>query len=82
MSKRDGPVCIVLEVYDASGRVTATSHYRDAFVAVDAGVRNHLVISGVEAPGVLGFLYRNLGSKSIGQAVLEAKRRYFAAERP
>lgn len=65
------------EVYDASGRVTASSHYRDEFVAADAGVRNHLVISGVEAPGVLGFLYRNLGSKSIGKAVLEANRRFF-----
>ena len=70
------------EVYDASGRVTATSHYRDEFAAADAGVRNHLVISGVEAPGVLGFLYRNLGSGSIGKAALEANRRYFAGERP
>lgn len=70
------------EVYDASGRVTASSHYRDEFVAADTGVRNHLVISGVEAPGVLGFLYRSLGSKSIGKAVLEASRRYFAGESP
>lgn len=70
------------EVCDASGRVTASSHYRDECVAADAGVRNHLVISGVEAPGVLGFLYRNLGSGSIGKAVLEANRRYFAGERP
>jgi len=70
------------ELYDASGRVTATSHYRDEFTATDAGVRNHLVISGVEAPGVLGFLYRNLGSGSIGKAVLEANRRNFAGERP
>jgi hypothetical protein len=62
--------------------VTATSHYRDEFVAADAGVRNHLVISGVAAPGVLGFLYRNLGSKSIGKAVLEANKRYFAGETP
>ena len=70
------------ELYDASGRVTATSHYRDEFLAADDGVRNHLVISGVEAPGVLGFLYRNLGSGSIGKAALEANRRYFAGERP
>ena len=70
------------EVYEASGRVTATSHYRDEFVAAHAGVRNHLVISGVEAPGVLGFLYRNLGSNSIGKAVLEANRRCFEGEGP
>lgn len=68
------------ELYDASGRVTATSHYRDEFLAADTGVRNHLAISGVEAPGVLGFLYRNFGSKSIGKAVLEANRRYLAGE--
>ena len=70
------------EAYDASGRVTASSHYRDEFAATDAGVRNHLVISGVEAPGVLGFLYRNFGRNSIGKAVLEANRRYFAGESP
>ena len=69
------------EVYDASGRVTASSHYRDEFLAADAGVQNHLTISGVKALGVLGFLYRNLGSGSIGNAVLEANRRYLADER-
>lgn len=68
------------EVYDAGKMVTATSHYRDEFSATDTGVRHHLVISGVEAPGVLGFLYRNFGNKSIGKAVLDANRRYFEGE--
>ena len=68
------------EVYDARKMVTATSHYSDEFVAGDTGVRNHLTISGVEAPGVLGFLYRNFGSNSIGKAALEANRRYFTGE--
>ena len=77
----DGRVVVEFdEFYDASGRVAATSHYRDEFIAAGAGVQNHLIISGVEAPGVLGFLYRNFGSGSIGKAVLEANRRHFAGE--
>ena len=70
------------EVYDAGKMVTATSHYSDEFVAGGTGVRNHLIISGVEAPGVLGFLYRNFGRNIIGKAVLEANRRCSAGESP
>jgi len=65
------------EVYEAGTSVTATSHFRDEFTAADGGVRHHLVISGVGAPGFLGFLYRSFGSKSIGKAVLESNKGYF-----
>lgn len=62
------------EVYEAGSKITVTSHYVDTFEAADGGVTIHTRIDGVEAPGFLGFFYRNLGSASIGKAVLQAHR--------
>ncbi len=64
------------EVYAAGTKVTARSHYRDEFTTTASGVRFHTTISGVEAAGVLGFLYRKLGSSNIGNAVLGATRQH------
>lgn len=65
------------EEYEAGTRMTARSHYRDEFSATDSGARCRTTISGVEAPGVLGFFYRTFGSSNIGKAVLEATRQHF-----
>jgi hypothetical protein len=65
------------EEYEAGNKMTARSHYRDEFTSTDSGVRYQTTISGVEAPGVLGFFYRTFGSSSIGKAVLKATRQHF-----
>lgn len=65
------------ELYEAGSMVTTRSHYRDAYTVRDGGVLNELVISGVEAPGLMGFLYRSFGNKSIGEAVLAANKGHF-----
>lgn len=65
------------EEYQAGRMVTATSHFVEEFTASDTGVTHHMVISGLEAPGVLGFLYRNLGKANTGNAFLKAHKTYF-----
>jgi hypothetical protein len=65
------------EVYEAGSMVTTRSHYRNTYTTADAGVLDQLVISGVEAPGVLGFLYRSFGHNSIGNAVLASNKGHF-----
>jgi len=65
------------EVYEAGSMVTTRSHYRDTYTSTEDGVTHQLAISGVEAPGLLGFLYRTFGNKSIGKAVLGANKGHF-----
>jgi hypothetical protein len=65
------------EEYRAGKMVTTRSHFRDEFTTSDGGVTHHTVMSGVEAPGLLGFLYRKLGSSSIGNAFLKSYKAYF-----
>lgn len=62
------------EEYQAGSRVTATSHFHHELSAEDGAVGHTLVISGLEAPGLLGFFYRRLGSRSMGKAFLAAWR--------
>ena len=65
------------EEYQASSRVTGTSHFFDEFSTSDTGVKHHIVISNVEASGVLGFFYRKLGGSNIGNAFLKSYKSYF-----
>ena len=74
----DGSIIVEFdEVYQAGSLVTATSHFRDEFSAIDGGVHHHLVISDLNAPGFVGFFYRSFGSRNIGKAILEANKQYF-----
>ncbi len=73
----DGVVLEFDEKYEAGSRVTTTAHFRHEFTPVAAGVRHRLVISDVGAGGLLGFLYRRLGSSRIGGAVLSSYRSSF-----
>ena len=65
------------EEYQTSSMVRVTSHYHDEFTTSDAGVQHRIVISDVEAPGILGFFYRYFGRSSIGKAVLNSYKTYF-----
>ena len=65
------------ERYEAGSKVTATSHFTEEFTTSDTGVTHHLVMSDVEAPGFLGFFYRNLGSSRMGNAFLAAYKTHF-----
>ena len=65
------------EEYQAGSRVTTKSHFLDEFTASDTGVKHRTVISGVEAPGLLGFFYRSFGSSNTGSAFLESYKTYF-----
>lgn len=60
------------EKYEARSKVTATSHFRHAFTATERGLAHRLVISDVEATGLLGFFYRRFGSSRMGNAFLKA----------
>jgi hypothetical protein len=64
------------EEYEAGSKVTVVSHYLDEFKAIDTQVEHHIVISGVEAPGLLGFLYRTFGGSNMGHAILKSYKTY------
>ena len=65
------------EEYQAGSMVTTKSHIRDEFTSSDSGVTHKLVISDVEAPGLMGFFYRNFGKSSTGNAFMSAYKTYF-----
>ncbi len=67
------------EEYEAGSHVTATAHFLDEFTPRGSGVVHRLVITGVEAPGFLGFLYRHLGSRATGEAVLASWKTHLEA---
>ncbi len=60
------------EKYEAGSRVTATTHFRETFTSTDSGVEHNLVMSDVDAPGFLGFLYSRFGVSNTGKAFLSA----------
>lgn len=64
------------EVYQAGSMVTASSHFRDEFSANDGTVTYQIIMSGVEAGGLIGFIYRKFGSSNIGNAFLASYKAY------
>lgn len=76
----DGVVVEFDEEYVAGSKVTATSHFLEEFAPTDTGVTLRLVMSDVEAPGFLGFFYRNLGSSKTGNAFLAAYESHFESK--
>ena len=70
------------EKYQAGSKITTKSHFLDEFTTSDTGVKHRTVISGVEASGLLGFFYRNLGSSNTGRAFLESYKTYFEKQNP
>lgn len=67
------------ERYEAGSKVTATSHFSHEFETDGGGVTHRLVMSGVEAPGFLGFFYRSFGSSKTGNAFLAAYKSHLEA---
>ncbi len=65
------------EECQAGSKVTTKSHFFDEFTTSDTGVKYHTVLSGIEAPGLLGFFYRNFGSSNTGNAFLTSYKAYF-----
>ena len=80
ISKRIEADSVVVEFdeeYQAGSKVTTKSHFLDEFTTSETGVEYHTVMSGVEAPGLLGFFYRKFGSSNIGDAFLTSYKAYF-----
>lgn len=48
----------------------------------DTGVKHRTVISDDEAPGLLGFFYRNFGRANTGGALLKSYKAYFENQDP
>ncbi|MCF7859146.1 MAG: hypothetical protein K9N07_07475 [Candidatus Cloacimonetes bacterium] len=65
------------EEYQAGKKMNGKSHYFCEFSSKGKVVNFHLIISNVQFPGFLGFLYRNFGSRSIGNATLRSYKTYF-----
>ena len=79
ISKRIDPDRVVVEFdeeYQAGRLVTVYSHYLDEFTSAENGVHHRIVISGLKAPGFLGFFYRAFGGTRIGTAALESCKKY------
>ncbi len=68
------------EEYQAGSRVTTTSHVQDEFTVTGSGVTHRAVVSDLEAPGVLGFLYRTFGRSSMQKAFLSSYKAYFETQ--
>lgn len=64
------------ESYDAGKAISTNCHFLHEFSAEGDGLLQNLVISSLHAPGFLGFFYRNFGSKNIGNAFLNASKKY------
>ena len=69
------------ERYEAGSKVTTTSHFSEDFTTGDTGVTYRLVMSNVEAPGLLGFFYRRFGSSKIGNSFLQACKAHLEGRR-
>ena len=85
ISKRIEADSIVVEfdeTYEAGSKITTTSHFLDEFTTSDVGIRHRTVMSGVEAPGLLGFFYRNFGKSNTGNAFLKSYKTYFEKQNP
>jgi hypothetical protein len=65
------------EEYQAGSKIKTKSHFLDEFTTTSSGINHRTVISDVEAPGLLGFLYRTFGSSNIGNAILESYKTHF-----
>lgn len=65
------------EEYQAGSKVAVRSHFVDEFTASNGGVHLHAVVTGVQAPGPVGFMYRRFGSSRMGQAILNSYKAYF-----
>ncbi len=65
------------EEYKAGKTITTTSHFLEEFIVKDNNVIQRVIISYLEAPGFMGFFYRNFGSNNIGNAFLESYKKHF-----
>ena len=64
------------EEYQAGKMITTTSHFLLEYKTEGNTVNNNLIISSLKAPGLMGFFYRNFGSKNIGEAFLDAHKQH------
>ena len=64
------------EEYIAGKTITTNSHFVEKFEVKDSKTLYQLEISNLKAPGLIGFFYRNFGSKNIGNAFLDANKKY------
>ena len=65
------------EEYQAGSMVTTKSHIRDEFTSSDSCVTHKIVISDVEASGLMGFFYRIFGKSSTGNRFMSAYKKFF-----
>ena len=60
-----------------AGKMNFTSHHHLEFTAQDNGVHLRVVLSDLDAPGLMGFFYRRLGRRSMRKAFVQSHRDYF-----
>jgi hypothetical protein len=65
------------EEYQAGKLITTNCNFSQEFIKSETGVNHHIIISNLEAPGFLGFIYKNFSKYSIGKAFLNAYKIYF-----
>ena len=68
------------EEYQAGMAITTKSHFLHEFEMKDNMVIHHITISNLEAPGFMGFFYRNFGSSTMGKAFLNAHKNFLEKE--
>jgi len=69
------------EIYEAGKKVTTSSHFEEEFTPTLTGVVFHTRVSDVQAPGLLGFLYRTFGAGSMGKAFLSSQKAFLESLR-
>ena len=67
------------EEYRAGKMITARSHFFDKFTSNENGLTLMTTISDLEAPGILGFVYKLFGGANIGNAILSSHKTYLEA---
>jgi hypothetical protein len=58
-----------------TSKITSISHFVEKFVSKNNIIELNIEISNLVAPGFLGFLLRNFGSKNIGKGFLDSYRK-------
>ncbi len=64
------------EEYKAGKTITTNSQFLEEFSTKDHIVNQRITIINLNAPGIMGFFYRNFRSKNIGNAFLDAYKKY------
>jgi cell division protein FtsX len=77
VNRLENKIVIELDEEYKTSAITTHSHIIETFETKNDKIELHIEINNHKAPGFLGFLLRNFGSKNIGNGFLESYKKMF-----